>query len=109
MLRRTAVAVEIPPLAVEQPPAVAPSEMREVDRVFSDIVQTFVNCMSEEKGMEKHIQLAHQFNAKLDSFFEGHPEASLANIASGLAKLRIPYEQALSDIVYVRTLGHGDE
>jgi hypothetical protein len=85
------------------------SEMREVDCVFSDIVQTFVNCMSADQGTEEHVKLAHQFNAKLDVFFKDHPGASLANVADGLAKLGIPYEQALTDVAQVRTLGRGDE
>jgi outer membrane protein assembly factor BamB len=84
-------------------------EMRDVDVVFSSVVKAFVDCMRVGKESKEHTKLAHQFNAKLDRFFEEHPEASLANVADGLAQLGIPYEQAFADVTYVRTLGRGDE
>lgn len=76
----------------------------EADRAFSALVQQFVDTMRVEPGSEIQRERAARFNDMFDSFLNEHPEASLANVAEGLAQLGVPYEQAMSDLVYIRGL-----
>lgn len=83
----------------------SPEEITEVDQAFSVLIQQFVDTMRVEPGSEIQRQHAVRFNETLDAFLSEHPEASLTDIAEGLSQLGVPYEQALSDLVYVRGLG----
>jgi hypothetical protein len=72
------------------------------DEAFSAVLSAFVALMRAPRKSEEERRLGREFNRLCDEFFEAYPDASLADLASGLVQLGVPYEQAFRDLTWAR-------